>query len=225
MCGRFLLYTDPKTLEVKFHFYLAVDLENRYNIAPSQDVPIVRYDPTNDRREMVKMRWGLVPFWAKDEKIGNRMINARAETVHEKPAFRAAFSKRRCIVPASGFYEWKEARGGKQPYLIRLADGEPMAFAGIWERWTKGEEPLETFAIITTAANEQMSDLHDRMPVIFSKEQVDTWLDDSSDTEALREVLRPTEMELNYYQVSRDVNSPRNDSEELIEKVNNGELW
>ncbi|MDZ7815984.1 MAG: SOS response-associated peptidase [Planctomycetota bacterium] len=225
MCGRFLLYADPKTLAMKFDFHLAVDFEHRYNIAPSQEVPVVRYEPANDRREMVRMRWGLVPFWADDESCVNRLINARAETVHEKPAFRNAFAKCRCIVVASGFYEWKKLNGSKQPYLIKLANDEPMAFAGIWEPRSKGDESSESFAIITTEANEQISSLHDRMPVILSEQDVDTWLDEDSEDEALKELLRPTEQELEYYLVSRKVNSPKNDSKELIERADDGELW
>lgn len=199
-----------------------LELEPRYNITPSQHIATLRADRTG-APEPALLRWGLVPAWAKDPAIGNRMINARAETVREKPSFRAAFKRRRCGILADGFYEWRAVDGAKQPYFIARVDGQPFAMAGLWERWDRGEEPLETCTIITTTANRQLGNLHARMPVIFSPAQLEAWLGDS-DPDQLQQMLRPCADELlQYWPVSRRVNSPANDGPELLDEVSTGQ--
>ncbi len=164
------------------------------------------------------MRWELVPHWAKDVKIGYKMINARAETVRTKPAFRSAFASRRCLIPADGFYEWQRSRTPRQPHYIRKRDGKPMAFAGLWEIWRGGEEPLESCAIITTGPNTLMAPLHDRMPVILAPGAFEGWLVGSPEQAA--GLLKPYAGEdLEVYPVSRRVNNPRNDDAELLAQV------
>ena len=181
MCGRYRLSTHPQALYEQFALdRVAQDgraIPPRYNIAPTQPVVAVRLRP-DGRRELVHLHWGLIPGWAKDPAIGNRMINARAETVGEKPSFRNALRWRRCLIPADGFYEWrKRDRGSKQPYDVTRADGAPFAFAGLWEHWQgpNGEE-IESCAILTTEANELMRPIHNRMPVIIAPENYDAWL-------------------------------------------------
>ena len=186
----------------------------------------------NDRasaRELVMLRWGLVPFWAKDPGIGNKMINARAETAHEKPAFRNSFTKRRCLVVTDGFYEWKKEAEGKQPYWIHRPDGRPFAFAGLWSRWdggkdgelAEGEEPLETFTILTCPALPELREVHHRMPVILAREDQDGWLDPANhDRDALAAMLRrPVGSGLELRRVSRRVNSPANDTPDLLREM------
>jgi putative SOS response-associated peptidase YedK len=168
------------------------------------------------------VRWGLVPSWAKDEKIGARMINARGETVAEKPSFRSAVRDRRCLVPASGFYEWVKIKGGKQPHYIHFSDGRPFAFAGLWERWSKGEGgPLDTCTIITTTPNERIAGLHDRMPVILPPESHDEWLrPEPLAADLLQELLVPHSAEgMEAYPVSTLVNKPANDGPECIARL------
>jgi putative SOS response-associated peptidase YedK len=237
LCGRYLLRADPALLERAFGFEfsqtardLAADLRPRFNIAPTQLVPIVRNHPGRDLtiirqsagdggRELVAARWGLIPAWAKDPAIGNRMINARAESVAEKPAFRAAFRARRCVVPASGFYEWRRrGKGPKQPYLIRRPGGAPLGFAGLWEAWTDREtgEEVTTCTILTCPANMLMAELHDRMPVILDPADYDAWLDPGRSGGP--ELLRPCPEEwLEAVPVSTRVNSPANDDETIIQ--------
>lgn len=214
MCGRFAFYSPAEATAALFGASGSVDLQARYNIAPTQMVAAVRGD-ANDR-EMVALRWGLVPFWAKDPAIGNRMINARAETVAEKPAFRAAYRRRRCLVLADGFYEWHTEGGVKIPYFISLASDEPFAFAGLWEQWQSkdGEESLQTSTIITTQANEFLSSLHHRMPVILNPERAEQWLagDDDIVPNATDEAPR-----LRAWPVDRRVNNARNEGDKLIE--------
>ncbi len=220
MCGRFVFLSPAESVTRLFGAPVGEDPEPRYNIAPTQDAPVVRATP--DGREFVPLRWGLVPFWAKDPKIGNRMINARGETVASKPAFRQAFRKRRCLVLADGFYEWQRIPGGKQPWFIAQADREPFAMAGLWESWRSGEDadPLETCTIITTDANEMMRPLHDRMPVILDAANAAAWLDLAAGPEALQALLVPApDGVLHAVPVSRRVNSPANDGPELIEPV------
>ena len=165
MCGRYLITTPVEAIRQIFKVDQRPNLAARYNVAPTQSVPIIRRN--EDGRELVMARWGLVPFWAKDLKIGARMINARAETVAEKPAFRDAFRRRRCLVIADGFYEWRKVDGGKQPYLIRLKGAAPFAFAGLWERWTdkESDERIESCTIIVTEANALIAPIHDRMQI------------------------------------------------------------
>ena len=169
MCGRFVLMTPGRSLAKRFGLEEVPDLEPRYNIAPTQMVAMIRLDRDTLQRRLVLVKWGLIPFWAKDSSIGNRLINARAESAAEKPAFRSAFKSRRCLVPADGYYEWKKRKGGqKQPYLARNADGSPFAFAGLWERWQAPEdEIIESCTILTTDANDLTQPIHDRMPVIL----------------------------------------------------------
>lgn len=221
MCGRYMITSSVEALRQLFHFEERPNLAPRYNVAPTQAVPIVRRSDDGGR-QLAMARWGLVPFWAKDLKVGYRMINARAETVAEKPAFRAAFKARRCLIPADGFYEWKAEAGGKQPYLIRLESSEPFAFAGLWERWTEPEsgERIESCAIIVTSANELVARVHDRMPVILAPNDHDPWLYGESERDDLQQLLAPYPAEaMTACPVSKAVNSPKNDGPELIEPV------
>ncbi len=194
----------------------------RHNIAPSQAVPVVRQNGAV--RELTLMRWGLIPRWASDPKIGLRTINARAETVATKPAFRDAFRRHRCLIPADGFYEWKkDGTKKKRPFFIHRRDGRPFAFAGLWERWERTNvPPIQSCTVITTDANELVHDLHDRMPVILGEEAYDGWLDPKTDdTAELSALLKPFPSEaLALFEVSPVVNSPRNDSPECVVPLN-----
>ncbi len=217
MCGRFTLFLDAETLQEFFGVTeIPADYSPRYNIAPSQPVlAITNLQP----QRMEWMRWGLIPSWAKDPSIGDRMINARAETLTEKPSFRTAFSRRRCLIPATGFYEWKpvpEGRG-RVPYFIGLKDHSPFAFAGLWEVWLneKGEE-VRSCAIITCPANSLVAEIHDRMPVMLDSRTMSLWLQETSVT-GLKQLLKPFEPErMITYPVSRRVNAPAVDSPDLI---------
>jgi putative SOS response-associated peptidase YedK len=214
MCGRFALVTEKKILELLFELELREELAPRFNIAPSQAVLAVRFDPARGAREAAWLKWGLVPAWARDETIGPKLINARAETLAEKPSFRDAFLRRRALIPASGFFEWQKDGPVKQPFYIRLKDETPFALGALWERRAagEGEQPLETCAIITTAANGLLAPLHDRMPVIIGKEAFGRWLDPGTDPAALRLLLQPfPEKMMTAYPVSRLVNNPAND--------------
>ncbi|MGZ8908051.1 MAG: SOS response-associated peptidase [Methylobacter sp.] len=223
MCGRFALYSDPFTLARRFEAEEPSDMRPRYNVAPSQNIPIVREE--GEKRRFALARWGLIPHWAKDIKIGYSMINARAETVAEKPAFRNAFKHRRCLIPADGYYEWQAIAGTKtkQPWFIVLRDREPMAFAGLWERWRSPEgEELESCSIIVTDANGIMRPIHERMPVILAADDWDAWLrSDGKDAVVLQSLLKPYPAEdMVVWPVSTKVNSPRNDSAECLEALN-----
>jgi putative SOS response-associated peptidase YedK len=194
------------------------ELKPRFNIAPTQTIPVVRTGKEAER-ECSMVRWGLVPSWAKDEKMGARMINARGETVAEKPSFRSAVKSRRCLIPADGFYEWVQTGDGKQPHFIHFSDARPFAFAGLWERWHKGQgDPLDTCTIITTTPNDLIADLHDRMPVILPQDLYDEWLEPVAMTrERLQEVLAPHPAEgMEAYPVSTYVNKPVNNGPECI---------
>lgn len=219
MCGRYTLTTPEGDLVEVFGVpALAFDWEPRYNIAPTQVVPVVAED--DEGRRMGLLRWGLVPYWADDPSIGNRMINARSETVAEKPAFREAFRRRRCLVPADGFYEWEKREGaGKVPHWIHRADRRPFAFAGLWERWRAPEgDPLHTFTILTTEASPSLRRIHPRMPVILPEAGWSTWLDREADGETLLELLRPfPDGELSEHPVSTRVNTPAEDDAGLVE--------
>jgi putative SOS response-associated peptidase YedK len=197
------------------------DLPPRYNIAPSQDIAAVRISPKTEKRELALLHWGLIPFWADDPKVGYRTINARAETVATKPAFREAFCKRRCLVVADGFYEWKKTNGPKQPYFIHVKGGEPFAFAGLWERWKREGKETQSCSIIVTDANEVLEPIHDRMPVILSPDDHDIWLDaDFEDGKKLQSLLRPFPAdEMEAYPVSTLVNNPKNDEEKCLERA------
>ena len=227
MCGRYTL-TIPLSNLVDFFEVPppAFEIGPRYNIAPSQDVPVVAQDGRG--RRMGLLRWGLVPAWAKDPSIGNRLINARSETVGEKPAFRSAFKGRRCLVPADGFFEWMPegepgSGGGKTPYWIHSADGGPFAFAGLWEKWgSEDQGPLHTFTIITTEAMPKIRDIHPRMPVILSPDLWGSWLDPQTDLQSLSGLLRPSDTpSLRAHPVSSLVNSPRNDLPACVDPVGN----
>jgi putative SOS response-associated peptidase YedK len=222
MCGRFTLRSEPRTVAGLFDLPDVPDLAPRYNVAPTQQVPTVRASLDRPGRELSMMRWGLVPSWAADVSIGNRLINARGETVAEKPTFRSAFKRRRCLVPADGFYEWKATIGKKtkQPYHFTMKDGRPFAFAGLWESWQRdGEDEIESFTIVTTAANELLAEYHDRMPVILHPDDYDLWLDPKvTDRDRLEPLLAPYPPDdMAATAVNTLVNNPRNDSPECLE--------
>ncbi|MEM1173568.1 MAG: SOS response-associated peptidase [Pseudomonadota bacterium] len=214
MCGRFAFYSPAQATAELFGVHTLLEAEPRYNIAPTQYVPAVR--STDDGRELAMLKWGLIPFWAKEASIGNRMINARAETVAEKPAYRNAYKHRRCLVLADGFYEWHREGDTKIPYFISLASGEPFAFGGLWERWKNKQdgEVVDSTTLITTDANEYLSRVHHRMPLILTPETADRWLagDDSLIDEA-HEVTPP----LQAWPVSRRVNNARNEGDDLLD--------
>ena len=220
MCGRFAFYSPAEATAALFGVPNAPALAPRYNIAPTQDIAAIR-EAEGGARELVMLRWGLVPSWARDPAIGNRMINARAETVAEKPAYRAAFRRRRCLVLADGFYEWRAEAVGKTPYLVSLASGSPFALAGLWERWVSREtgESVESATLITTAANEFMAAVHHRMPVILEPEGADRWLAGGADAIDHAVEHMPA---LRAWPVDRKVNNARNEGAGLIEPA--GEL-
>jgi putative SOS response-associated peptidase YedK len=222
MCGRFSLIVDASVLADVFNVDPPRGLTPRYNIAPTQVVPIVRVTDAS-HRELAEARWGLVPSWARDAKMGARMINARGESVAEKPSFRSAVKNKRCLVPASGFFEWvKNHDGSKTPHFIHFTDSRLFAFAGLWERWTKGGgEPLETFTIITTEPNEVVAPLHDRMPVILASDHFGEWLEPSPmRPDRLRELLSPCPAAgMEAYPVSTRVNSPANDDSSCVARL------
>lgn len=226
MCGRYTLSAPSEVLSDVFQVpeVQAREVTARYNICPTQEAAVVRVPEPGADRELAMLRWGLVPFWADDPGIGNRMINARAETAAQKPAFRNSFKSRRCLVVADGFYEWKKESGGKQPYWFHLPDNQPFGFAGLWSRWDKGEdldEPLETFTILTTDAHPNVEGIHHRMPVVLRKDRYDVWLDPANeDKDALSELLTAEAGEyLEFHPVSREVNSPAHQGAGLIEPI------
>jgi putative SOS response-associated peptidase YedK len=219
VCGRFSLTVSEEILRQYFPFKLPKKVLPRYNIAPSQEVLAVVSDDGKMTGKMLK--WGLVPYWANDPKIGFKMINARAETVDEKASFKHAFKKRRCLILADGFYEWKKEGDKKIPYRFTLKNKQPFAFAGLWEKWDKHGGPMYTCTIITTKANELVEAIHDRMPVILPKEWEKVWLDPAiEDAEYLKSLLRPyPSEEMKMYEVSTIVNSPKNDVPDCIKPV------
>jgi putative SOS response-associated peptidase YedK len=221
MCGRFALKTPPRTIQEHFQLPETVDLSPRYNIAPSQEIAAVRLLPEKGIRQLDMLHWGLIPHWARDMKIGYRMINARAETLAQKPSFRAAFKKRRCLIIADGFYEWKHAGKAKQPFYVHLKNGAVFAFAGLWESWHSPDgSTLESCTIITTSANELISEIHDRMPVILPPSQYGSWLQVSTPEQSLQQLFAPYPAEaMEAYRVSAEVNSPRNDTPACIKAI------
>lgn len=223
MCGRFTLRASKKTLAEWFRApEPAAELLPRFNIAPSQPVAVVRPIPGQKERELVSLRWGLIPPWAENAAIGNRFINARAESAADKPAFRSAFRQRRCLVLADGFFEWKKVEGKKQPYFIRMTNEAPFAFAGLWDQWNDPEKnTIESCTIITTDANELVRPLHDRMPVILDPKGYDRWLDPQvEDPQSLKTLLQPfPTAEMTAYPVNPLVNSARVDDPKCIEPV------
>jgi putative SOS response-associated peptidase YedK len=218
MCGRFTLQIPPELLAEIFGILEIPVFPARYNVAPTQLVPVIRQGD-DGRNHCAVMSWGLVPSWAKDPSIGKRMINARCETVAVKPAFRRAVRQSRCIVPASGFYEWREEGGKKIPLYIRLKYGSPTFFAGLWEQWLSPRgEAVDSFTILTTQANSLISSLHERMPVILQREATHLWLDrETTDPDSLKLLYLPYPGDLmEMWPVSPLVNSPRNDFPDLI---------
>jgi putative SOS response-associated peptidase YedK len=220
MCGRYVRTATAAEIADLFKLIEVPPVEPRYNIAPSQEVLAVRQTPEHLQRKLVALRWGLIPSWVDDPKIGNRLINGRAETAAEKPAFRSAFRSRRCLVAATGFYEWQKRDGQKQPYYIGLQGGGPFAFAGLWERWHSPEgEEVETCTILTTDANEVMRPIHDRMPVVLDPRDFARWLDrDVKDPAKVQGLLRPYPAEAMFaYPVSRWVNDPKHEDPRCLE--------
>jgi putative SOS response-associated peptidase YedK len=220
MCGRF---SQAQIAELDREIFRLLEMpavRPRYNIAPSQDAAVVR--EADGVRRLELLRWGLIPFWAKDPAIGNRMINARAETIAAKPAFKQAFRQRRCLIPADGFYEWKKIGKGKQPHYIRLTDHRVFALAGLWERWQDdAHDPIQTFTIITTTPNAVLEPIHNRMPVVLDPKDYDQWLDpENRDTAGLAALLAPYPARaMEAYPISRYVNSPANDGPECIRPI------
>jgi putative SOS response-associated peptidase YedK len=224
MCGRYVTVSSPALLAERFRVteIRPKELEASYNVAPRADVPVVA--ERHGERVLDVVRWGLVPFWAKDPKIGDRMINARADRLLTSNAFKRPFERKRCLVPADGFYEWQKIEGKrKQPWFIRRRDGEPLAFAGLWESWHDPDDddapPLRSCVIITTDPNELLAPIHDRMPVVLPESQWDTWLDvDNHDVASLRKLLVPfPDGELEAWAVSTRVNKADNNGPELLE--------
>lgn len=221
MCGRYTNSTPPEVFARLFDATIpSLELGPRYNVAPSNDVLACRAR-SEGGRELTLLHWGLIPSWATDAKIGWHTINARAETVAEKPAYRAAFRRRRCLIAADGFYEWKPGTPKKQPYHIRLKGGAPFAFAGLWEHWEREGKTVESCTIIVTEANDLVRTIHDRMPVILPPGDYDRWLDPKlQDPAALKPLLRPYPAdEMEAWPVATLVNSPKNDRPELIEPL------
>ena len=229
MCGRYVITSPLEAILRLFDVVERPNLAPRYNVAPTQDVPIVRArregaDGGEQGRELVLVRWGLIPHWAKDAGIGNRLINARSESVAQKPAFRDSFARRRCLIVADGFYEWQAAPGGKQPYLIRMKDGGPIAFAGLWSRWIPREQPpgsssddrpVDTCSIVTTQANALVAPIHGRMPVIVPQHGHEAWISGSAEDAA--GFLHPYDPDaMQAFPVSRRVNSARVDEPDLV---------
>ncbi len=222
MCGRYTLTCTPEVLAEAFRLEAAPDLQPRYNVAPSQGVACVRAGLSSRKREAVILRWGLIPSWAGDPAMGMKLINARAETVAEKPSFRKPFRERRCLVPADGYYEWQREGTRKQPYHIRLNSERPFAFAGLWDRWTGADgQTIESCAILTTTPNERLASIHDRMPVIVPPVAYEPWLDPG-----LQDARRLVPFLTSYpadamiaVPVSRLVNDPRVDDARCLEAL------
>ncbi|MGE0759236.1 MAG: SOS response-associated peptidase [Pirellulaceae bacterium] len=223
MCGRFTLRTPLTQLIEQFEVSSQLQVALRFNIAPTQSIVAVRAPADGTGRELVLLKWGLIPSWADDPAIGNRMINARADGVATKPSFRSAFKKRRCLILADGYYEWQKVGAKKQPYLIHRQDDGPFAFAGLWERWRGGAdgEAIESCTIITTDANPVTRPIHDRMPVILEPEDYDRWLSpDVQDREELESLLVPSlTQDLVADRVSTYVNNPRHEDEACVQPI------
>jgi putative SOS response-associated peptidase YedK len=221
MCGRFTLRQRLQDLMRTFNVSAQTEWQYplRFNIAPTQEIPVVRQ--TSAGRELTLMRWGLIPSWATDPKIGYSMINSKSETAAEKPSFRSAMKKRRCLIPADGFYEWRKVGKTKQPNLFCRPDDQLFAFAGLWEQWSKGDKPIETCTILTTSANELVMPLHDRMPVILSPNDYAAWLNpETTDPASLAHLFGPLPVdELTAYAVNPVVNNARHEGADCIERI------
>lgn len=220
MCGRFAYFVPTATLLGEYQLADAAEFAPHYNVSPTEDIVAVR-QADNGAREAVPLRWGLVPHWAKDLSIGNRLINARGETVAEKPAFRHSLKTRRCIIPVSGFYEWTQTPAGKWPYFITAEQAPLLSMAGIWARWRRGDaEAIETCAIVTVAATPALEQIHGRMPLCLSTDEYADWLDPATPADVCRNLLAgndgPT---FAFHPVARAVNNPRNESADLIAPV------
>ena len=223
MCGRYSLTSPVEAMAGLFLFDERPNLGVRFNIAPTQDVPVIQAG-RGGNRELVMMRWGLVPSWAKEIGSSAPLINARSETVTEKPSFRSAYAKRRCLIPADGFYEWKKGKGKepKQPFRIAFPDDATFAFAGIWERWQDAQGNfVKSCAIMTMKSSDQIADIHHRMPVILKPTNEASWIDSSTeDAGTLQQLLQPYDQtEMDAYEVATLVNSPRNDTVDCIARV------
>ena len=220
MCGRFALKAPPAEIMRAFGVDAVPELAPRYNIAPTQDILVIRHPwrEPEARLEAARVKWGLLPSWAKDISMAAKLANARGETVAEKPAFRSAFRRMRCLIPADGFYEWEATPSGKQPWFLRLKSQAPLAFAGLWEHWQGPDgAPLETATIITTDANELVRPVHDRMPVILQPGDYAAWLGAQTKTEDLKALLKPLPADLmERYRVSRRMSNARNEGEECM---------
>lgn len=218
MCGRYVVNTTKEILKKKFKVKDVPDMKlQRFNIAPTQNIPVVRF--VEGEREISLLHWGLIPSWAKDEQLAAKMINARSETVTEKPSYKKAFQQRRCLIPASGFYEWKKTREGKEPFYFYMKDNGLLAFAGLWDSWRNPDnELIESCTILTTEANDVLKPVHDRMPVILNESDYDLWLDADVRKQDLRlELLNPfSAQEMKSHSVSTLVNSPKNDDVSCI---------
>jgi len=219
MCGRYAITTAPEAIRQLFRHPEQPNFPPRYNVAPTQPVPIVRM--AQGKRQFALVRWGLIPAWVKDPRTFSLVINARAESVLDKPAFKNAMKYRRCLFPADGFFEWERKGERKRPYFVRRKGGGPLAFAGLWESWMgpNGEEQ-ETAAIVTTTASRSIAHIHDRMPVILPPEAFDFWLDPKVDAETAAAAIQPAKDEaIEHYEVSRAVNRHENDSPKLVEPL------
>lgn len=224
MCGRFVIISAPDVIRALLGYLAQPNFPPRHNIAPTQPIPIVRH--AEGARQFALVRWGLLPGWVKDPKTFSLVINARGESVNEKPAFRNAMKYRRCLIPADGFYEWREEEGGKRPYYISLREGGPFAFAGLWESWSgpNGEE-MQTAAIVTTSANATLAKLHHRMPVILDPKDYECWLNhrDANAREATQLIKPLPDDALQMWEVSSAVNRVVNDSADLLAPVTPGQ--
>ena len=219
MCGRLALYTPAEDLAQWLDADMRLELTPHYNLAPDQNLAGCRLD-NDGRRELVALHWGLVPHWSKGPDSRYSMINARADTVEQKPAYREPFRHKRCLIPANGFFEWQRSEHGKQPYYFHLQQDTPLAFAGLWDRWQGEDRTINSATIIVTEANELMRPIHDRMPVILSPDQWQQWLDPDQSLDDLKAMLRPyTGNDLTCYPVSKTVNNARNDRSELLQPV------
>lgn len=219
MCGRFFIDLSPSDILERFNIPGQESFFQNYNITPSQQIAAIRAGDSG--RELVNLKWGLLPSWSKTDKSQYSMINARAETVHSKPAYRNAFRQRRCLIPASGFYEWQKTASGKQPWAIGMKDDAPFAMAGIWEHWQQGEQVIESCSIIVTESNDCIRPIHDRMPCIIAPSEYDQWLDKgNTKNDDLLPLLRsyPSE-EMKAWPVSTRVNSPANNSPENVQAL------